>query len=455
MKKIIYVLIILLSYTAYSEEKWEIIDSINVNGINIDITLIKFVDFDSNDNMYIFASQKLIKKDAINEQWLILANEDIYPDHKYDNAFYISNASFSNGKKVIWGSSEAGLMKFSIDSGNLDIIKGQKNYGKLLGLTVDKNDNVWFASRTPYLSKWDGENFTDWDVEVKYKIIKIPFGKTNLTSLDTNVFLGGTDGLLSVSINSTPDNLIYTKYSLKDLFLKDTSLNNFGTLYKDNSDRIWASDLFGNISYFENDKWKQLILPDSLQSPDYYLNGALNKNYITNITLDSINNKLYFFWFYPYFFFTLDNAGNFSKYNFPNPDNLISIFVSNFHNNNLWLGSIYSLIKYTPPTSGVENEIAGGGLIPDIYIRNIYPNPSNYLVNAEILIFPDNVDAVHIGLYNSLGIKTMDLKNNLQLDYGTGEGTVKFDMSGLPAGAYFFCIQKGTDHIARGVFKMD
>lgn len=449
MKRFFLFAIVLVSYYSFAGEKWEIYKTAN----GVFLANIRCIEFDANNNLYFTAFDKIFKREANTNEWVIIADNS-NPKYFLGNYFNIRGWELSRNGNIIWGASQEGLMKYQIETGELNFIKrkdimGSGDYGLITGVTVDMNDNVWLASRSPYLTKFDGEKFVDWDVQFANKIIMLPDLDASFASIDTNIFLGGGDGILCWSINSTPGHLIYHKYSLEDLSFTKGGVG----IFKDIKGRIWANSGGGEVSYFEDNAWKQLIIPDSLRAPDFNVNGTPTKNSIILFANDS--NRIYLFWDNANFFLTIDFAGIITKHSFPESLYYPRIISSKLQKGDLWLGTLDDgLVKYTPSTVGINEAAEGGGLIPDIYIRKIYPNPSDNIVKAELLVYPDNIDQVKIGLYNYMGIKILDLRDRLELNTSTGEAYLTFDITDLPVGAYYLCIEKGNERISKGLLKI-
>src|SRR5690606_2006126 len=113
------------------------------------------------------------------------------------------------------------------------------------------------------------------------KIIDLPFLHVPMLIGDENsLWIGGNDGIVNISINSTPENIIYKKYSLQELgFSKIVS-----TIQKDDIGNIWASSRNGEVSIFKENVWKSIPIPDSLKS-NIMLEDQ--KNYISTIGKDN------------------------------------------------------------------------------------------------------------------------------------------------------------------------
>lgn len=460
MKKLFFFGLVFISYFAKADNQWQEY-KVNNNPTHSDIYA---VGLDNNNNLYVSVPNGFFKFD--NNIWTDITN---YKDYPHGNYYFLRSKKLilSSGGDSILGTSQEGFMIYKISTNettffNRKKIMGDWDYTFPTGLALDKNGGMWFTSRNPTLHKFDGSKFIDWNLETPNSIFPIGFsGSDNILAIDTNIWLGGLEGVLRFSIFSTKDTMIYFKYTMDDLqFTNETSMNQcYDLCYDKRNNTIWATDNNGNISYFKENKWNKLSIPDSLRPPDYENNGKIVKPSI-KLSIDSANNLL-LFWDHSDNFLILDSNGKFTKILYPT-EYLDSYFKAIKirqcivdKDGNYWIVKFYptrGFVKYTPTKTSVQTD--DYELIPDIYIRKIYPNPSNNFMKAELLIYPNNIDKVKIGLYNYMGIKMMDLKDQLELNSSTGEAYLTFDISSLPDGAYYLCIEKGNERKSKGILKI-
>lgn len=423
---------------------------------NEKLSTIKTLAVDSLNRVFFPSSQKIFMKNSTG--WEILNNPE-FEDERYYNlkSFYVSNSN------IIWGASELGFMNYDIASDELiffdrKAIKGDWDYGYLTGLTIDDSNNVWFTSRTPYLSKFDGEKFVDFDIQFANDLIKLHHIQTQLFSdSESNIWVAGNDGIISFSRKSNIAEFIYENYSLEDLGFTGAVSD---LKYSKSSNEIWASSRKGEVAYYNGEKWEEFIIPDSLKS-SVLLNGN-EKNYIAEILIDKMNRK-YLFWASSNYFLLIDDDKSISKHILPDDIVPYTISISSSiidKDNNLWLGTVQDgLIKYTPKITNVsENENINThieNLLPDIHIRKIYPNPTKGKVNVDLLIYPENISELKVSVINLLGVEILDLTQNVSINYKTGESSCSFNLDNFNQGLYLFCVNKGKDKIAKIIYKFN
>jgi len=451
--KILKILIfaVLVFYPSFAEEKWEIIYKEGTDFNNIALGGIRSFEFDLYGNMYLATvpGQVLTNQDG---NWHILADEQ-----------YIRSLQRSQDGKILWGVGEYNMMKYDVDTKNLSFfnrkdIMGDWNYEYFTGFTVDNNDNLWFLSRTPYLTKFDGEKFVDWDLDFSNKILKINLFSAYFTrDGDTSLWVTGNDGVLRFSTNSTPDNLLYQKYSNSDIHLDSGVAIQ---IFRDAHKNIWVSSSKGQVSYYDGQEWRALYIPDSLRE---HLLLAGYPNYIAQFYMQDSTNLL-LFWQSSQFYLVVDSNLQISKRYFPQ-----DIFGGEFpgvscikqdESGNIWLCSFVQnksvIIKFTPSTSGIsEEETDKGNLLPEVNIRCVYPNPANGEVTAKLLIYPDELDKLDIALYDYLGNTVMELTDKVEINLSSGEAVLKFNIGSLNQGGYLLCISKGNERRIKLIMKFN
>lgn len=427
-----------------ASDKWTHFKELNGNMISN----IYSIEIDDSNNVYFVASQKVIK--VTKDNLIDLTN------HEYSENFYtIKKIEFSKSK-ILWGASEKGLMKYlpeknSIKFFNRKEIMGDWDYEFILSIAINQ-ESVWFVSRTPYLTVFDGQQFTDFDISLKNKIIDINLSKVPLI-IDRNqdIWVGGQDGILKFSSKSTKDNMIYTKFSLSEIGFE----GKVESLIEDDFGKIFASGRKGELSIYENDTWFPVSIPKENLAEE--INQGV-PNYITTMGIDN-SKSIKLFWQIADFYLSIDSNMSFSKIKFPKEIIPYKTTVTSFKfdlNNILWFGTAQNgLINCSKNTTEVEdNEIIINNLLPEVFIRNIYPNPSIGRVTAELMIYPERLDELSISLYNYLGYKVMDLTNLVQINEKTGVSYIVFSIEDLDFGVYYFFIKKGKDKFVKPVIKI-
>ncbi len=138
----------------------------------------------------------------------------------------------------------------------------------------------------------------------------------------------------------------------------------------------------------------------------------------------------------------------------------------------LWNGKRYFSVLYAnanPPISvvprraeiyvhdttatGIEDEIEAG-IIPDLWIRKVTPNPATSSVNVNIMYHPSSIysNDLEVGLYNYMGEKVINLTPlGTYTDHNhTWEAT--FDIpKRLASGMYFLNVRSGDESRTKGI----
>ena len=326
MKLFIYLFaILLLPFPILCEDIWETFSIPETPGIN-DNSVINLVET-PDGRIFIVSAGGFYQ--FYNNEWTNILKDTPYNDANHAN---IRSLTYDNNG-IIWGASEMGFLKYTIATGTIEYLDkitmagGEWDYGYLNGLTIDKNNNIWFVSRRPYLTKFDGEKFTDWDVCYQNKILAINFwSATMINDNADNIWITGDDGLMKVAANSTENSLNYVKYSLTDMKIDTGGIID---IYFDSKNRIWASGLKGEISYFDGSNWIKVPIPEEML-------GVKNEsgNYSITSILEDQSGEMLFFWDCAGFYLSLGDDGILKKH----------IFPKDFFNDDLDLGIIFDAI---------------------------------------------------------------------------------------------------------------
>ena len=105
---------------------------------------------------------------------------------------------------------------------------------------------------------------------------------------------------------------------------------------------------------------------------------------------------------------------------------------------------------YDPVTSVEETE---KWILREIEITSIYPNPTSHgRVNANVMCWALDINAVEIGLYDFMGQKVLDLGNHFEYEPATATIHISFDIpKSLSKGSYFLVVRSGTETRTRGI----
>jgi len=100
-------------------------------------------------------------------------------------------------------------------------------------------------------------------------------------------------------------------------------------------------------------------------------------------------------------------------------------------------------------TSVVEKGDSKLLYLPDVWIRNLYPNPSNQNVTVDFFLERNVSNKCKISLYNTLGMKVKDVTENFEYDSYNMKARITFSVTDLPAGAYIIVISAGNSNMTR------
>ena len=95
-----------------------------------------------------------------------------------------------------------------------------------------------------------------------------------------------------------------------------------------------------------------------------------------------------------------------------------------------------------------ESEIEN---ISKIQIEMLSPNPTTNNISAVLKIFDINYNEIKAELFNSLGVKVMDLTNKFIWNKTNGVGTIEFSTEAIPAGAYYLGVSSKTENDIKGI----
>ena len=119
---------------------------------------------------------------------------------------------------------------------------------------------------------------------------------------------------------------------------------------------------------------------------------------------------------------------------------------------NQCIGLFYSssdFIVYNPKTGIFSNE---SKLLPDLWFRNVYPNPTRHNITADIMCYLPSVSSVELGLYNILGEKVLDLSDNFEYDQSTATIHTSFQLpAGLSSGTYLLVVKSGDETRSKAI----
>ncbi|MGE5478991.1 MAG: hypothetical protein ACM3U1_01030 [Chloroflexota bacterium] len=440
---------ILLPILCYSEGEWKVYPMFYGNDTLASINTLAPM----KDGGILFAPWNalyIIQDDSLNRVANPYQNKDFIRIYKMQ----------PDSKGTIWLNTLGGLAKYTKSEGFQKVSKldyGSKwDYGPLNGLTVDKNDNVWFLSGTPYLTKFDGENFTDYTIGIN----ELPyFPMFKLTSRDSTIIYDCPKGI----VEFTP--ISQDSSSLKITPLSETKLNGKSTrcMQFDKSGNFYASSDTNDLSIYTGGKWEAINIPDSLKAH----NEIWNYKYIKKI-VPIKDSQIYIFWAMHDWFCKYDRASDsWEKIDFPKAhvDSLygnkytVEVGSAEFDiEGNLWISTaIHGLLRYKPEGTGApEGGYGAENHALDAWIERIYPNPTRgNVLKARAFLLPDGLDNVTAYVSDILGNKLIEFSDPISINPTTGEANLEYSLEELPNGAYLFVLQKGISIRAKNFVKID
>jgi ligand-binding sensor domain-containing protein len=347
-----------------------------------------------------------------------------------------------DSENTFWAASENGLWKYKkgkeVEYVDWTDYGGPWDIGFICGIEIDNNDNIWFTSRRPYLTKFDGKEF------VNYNFMNIATFEYTNSYLefdgDSTLWVITTKGILRFNTNCDPENMDYIHYTNQNIGFKKSP----GYIIVSDDGKIWAINNDGEIAMFNGIEWSNLVIPEEL-----YPNPWGNAFFSYPSCLLSDDKNIYFF-FYESNYSLIYSEGEFRKLDFPSESLIDSAWVvvtdvAMDSSGAVWIGTLYhGIYKYMLLQNKVDDkEIAAD--FSDIHIRSIFPNPASTGLNAEFLCYPDQLDDLEIAIYDYMGNKVKDITDRMQLDNKSGVATLECSLDGTQNGLHFFCIRKGSE----------
>ncbi|MGE5479600.1 MAG: hypothetical protein ACM3U1_04135 [Chloroflexota bacterium] len=373
------------------------------------------------------------------------------PDLSSD--YYAIHRMQTDSKGTIWINTLGGLAKYTEEGGFQKVSKldyGSKwDYGAINGLTVDNNDNVWFLSTTQYLTKFDGEKFTDYDIDK----IEMPYFNTNRVIVKDSILrYAYPKGIVEVTFH-TQDSLSHKTITMSEAKLGG---KNIRFMQFDRLGNLYASSDSNDLSFYSDGKWEAVNIPDSLK-----IHGEeWDDKYIKKI-VPIKDGQIYVFWAMHYFFCKYDlKKDKWEKIDYPIDDSVVIWLGSAEFDSEgyLWIGTgPQGIFRYKPEGTGApEGGYGAENHALDAWIERIYPNPTRgNILKARAFLMPDGQDNVTAYVSDILGNKLIEFSGKIQVDPTTGEANLEYSLEGLPNGTYLFVLQNGVSIRAKNFVKID
>lgn len=470
MKKIIILFLILFSSELFSQT-WELMYKED------------FLYHDSTANEHTnFCTGMVINNDSIiiqresgcsslfliynysNKDWSFVTRDDIWKRFKNDSLYNLYYDNFSLGSMLydlngnIWcNSSQSNILNIKQDTIMIyDKIynRNQDKFYKMTGATdikYDENNNIWAI-----INNRDS-------VAKKYC--------RNVCKLKDGIF--------------------ESIYCLDNRFIKEAGCD----LAVDNLNRVWCS-IVDSVYLIENEKVTKRIASYDFPNGFGYFNRMVidskNKVYLLNhtCTMYVIDGDSLYSYDYIWEREKIDFAGgnlsnykmcidssdnvwvtgistcnlykfdlekNWFRYDVPQfttiPDEwCYKLTIEADKNGKLWIpasngyGYGFGIYVFNPNPTSVEKEeptIQANGL-PDVWIRKLYPNPADNLVTLEFFLNKKEISSFEMTLYNVLGMKIKDIKEEVDFNSHNMSSKVTFSVAGLPRGGYILAMKAGS-----------
>ena len=123
---------------------------------------------------------------------------------------------------------------------------------------------------------------------------------------------------------------------------------------------------------------------------------------------------------------------------------------------NKCLGILYNngdFFVYNPTTSVIEKEY-NIEIFPDLWFRELFPNPitTSGTVTANIMCYVSDISTVELGLYDFMGKKVLDLSNKFEYEAATATISTTFEIpKSLAKGSYFLVVRSGKETRTKGI----
>ncbi|MBK3517436.1 sensor histidine kinase [Carboxylicivirga marina] len=177
-----------------------------------------------------------------------------YNSNMQDNTiFHI----YSDSKNRLWLSSGRGITLY--DKGKFSqFTEGQQIASSyILQSTEDKAGNIWFATYTNGLIRYDGENWKVFDTEKGLSSDNI---YSVISDIDGNVFAGAQNGIDKISISTSGSVIDVIHYDKHDGFI---GIENNGTAnLLDNEGHLWFGTIKGAMRYNPMEKRTNFLAPN-------------------------------------------------------------------------------------------------------------------------------------------------------------------------------------------------
>ncbi len=473
MKKLIFLLLIFFSYTLFPQS-WEFIpqesilqfnDSYQDYGkLNIDEILIKgdsvvFVRVNTDSILMIYDKNQRVFYHILKKNfWKCLKNDslyNIYKDLGINNLYYDSkeNFWFSCGDSIIRVTPDTAFIYSNVFIRELNSTHKIRPANRTIRkIKEDKLGNIWI-----YLFALIKENDTTWSeyrMLCKYinNRIETIFTTKNFYQFSSkcNFVFDNQNRIWYVNGDTCyiiKDELVEKKFSTWET--KD-GYGYFSDLVIDSKDNFYATNNSMLLFKYNGDT---LISDRRILDIERYIT-SIGNNYWLRI--DSLDN-LWVIGYETCNLYKIDKDGNLTTYEVPKVDTSAEVewcykaLMEIDKNGKIWLpaqsmGKSYGIYIFNSDTNStvVDEKIRHNtALMPDVWIYNIYPNPSDNLVTLDFFLENTVVDQLEVDIYNIMGMKIKDVTGQIDYDRSRMRANMKFSVAELPRGSYIVSVKAG------------
>lgn len=176
--------------------------------------------------------------------------------NSFSRKTFVSTDIFLDSKKNMWLCSDKGIWLYH-DSGNESINKKYNlDVSYILQAAEDGHGNIWFATFTDGLLKFDGEKFSAFDTDDGLTSDNI---YSVISDNDGNIWAGTQNGVDRVEIDNSGNIASIDNFGRYDGFVGIE--NNGGVNFKDNNGDLWFGTIKGAIKYSPSQKRTNYLPP--------------------------------------------------------------------------------------------------------------------------------------------------------------------------------------------------
>lgn len=331
-------------------------------------------------------------------------------------------------------------------------LKNFFNIGSIYDLKVDKKGDVWaiidhycYINDTLHptyysLCKFKDSCFvtinnptsTDFGMSVKKNIAFDNLGRVWHSNADTLYLIENEKVINKISTNDFPDGYSYISRVVVNSKNVVYFLNYSLMLYKyDGNEYSSYNNIWEVEKYINHNETKT----------NYYM--CIDS--LDNVWISGPTHNL----------FKIDSLDNFTRFEIPAQD------LENFYNfkqdieadkyGKIWMTQrLYGILIFNPDTlTSVEDFSIESRGLPDVWLRKLYPNPSNSNVTVEFFLERSVQNECKVIIYNTLGMEVKEITEQIEYNNCNMSASLNFSVSDLPSGAYILTISAGNSNMAR------